>query len=126
MSEGRSLQRIFYPTAFQVPRARCRQKSSHKFCNFPRHYNIIISERRCSKFLGLRDVRQRSRNREAFEYEPTDSIIGTGRHQPFCILEQTSCILGKTFGSCLGSYSATADCWLWLHGARLRETVEGA
>ena len=54
------------------------------------------------------------------------SIIGTGRQQPFCILKQRSCILGKTFGSWLGSYSATADCWLWFHGARLRETVQGA
>ena len=32
-AKGRSLQPIFHPAACQVPRARCRQKSFHKFCN---------------------------------------------------------------------------------------------
>src|SRR5580692_7223051 len=59
------------------------------------------------------------------EYEPTYSICGEGRQQPFCILQQRPCLLGKTFGSSLGSYSATADCWLRLHGAWLCETVQG-
>src|ERR1700746_4093440 len=75
--------------------------------------------------FGASRVRQRSKNREAFEYEPTYSIFGTGSLQLFCILKQRSCILGKTFGSSLGCYSATADCWLWFHGAWLRETVQG-
>src|SRR6516164_5254745 len=77
-----------------------------------------------SSLLSLRPTNQ---NRErCFEYEPTYSIIGTGKQQPSRISTQPSCILGKTFGGCLGSYSATADCWLRFHGVWLRETVAGA
>jgi hypothetical protein len=32
-AKGRSLQPIFPPAACQVPRARCRPESPHKFCN---------------------------------------------------------------------------------------------
>jgi hypothetical protein len=44
----------------------------------------------------------------------------------FCIPKQRSCVLGKALGSCMACYSAKADCWLWLHGEWLRETVQGA
>ena len=33
----------------------------------------------------------------------------------FVLLSRRSCIPGKTLGSYLGSYPATADCRLWLH-----------
>src|SRR5215467_12028201 len=79
-----------------------------------------------SLLLALRTLRERSTKERGFEYEPTYSIIGTARQQPSRISTQPPCILGKTFGSCLGSDSATADCWLRFHGARLRETVERA
>jgi putative oxidoreductase len=78
-----------------------------------------------SLLLALRAFDHDPKTERFFEYEPTYSTIGTGRQQPFCILKQRPCILAKTFGSRLGSYSATADCWLWLHRAWLRETVQG-
>src|SRR5215471_21396197 len=59
-----------------------------------------------------------------FDYEPTYPIIGTERQNPSRISRQPSRILGKT-GSCLRSYSAKADCWLWFHGAWLREAFQG-
>src|SRR5260370_39578268 len=64
------------------------------------------------------DVRQQS-TKELFAYERTSPILGSGRQQPFCILK-------GTFGSPLGSYSATPDCWLWFHEARVRQIVQGA
>src|SRR6267143_4951880 len=57
--------------------------------------------------------------KELFVYERTSPIIENENQQPFCIPN-------TTFTSSLGSDSATADCWLWLYGARVRKIVEGA
>src|ERR1700739_712635 len=91
----------------------------------------ILKQRPCdlkaiAVSLALRAFDNDQTIERIFEYDPTCSIIGTGRQQPFCILKQRPCIPGKTFGGCMGSYPVTADCWLWLHGAWLRETVQGA
>src|ERR1700758_1488584 len=77
------------------------------------------------RLLALRAF-DKNQEMEGFEYEPTYSIFGTGRQRPFCIPKQRSCNPGQTFDSSLGSYSATANCWLWLHGAWLSETVQRA
>ena len=34
--------------------------------------------------------------------------------------------LTRTFASSLGPDSATADCWLWFYGARVRQALQGA
>jgi len=65
------------------------------------------------------------KNREVFDYEPTYSIIRKGKAVAVLILRQKSCILGKTFGSCLGCYSPAADCWLWLHGHGFAKLSKG-
>src|SRR5258706_9521613 len=57
--------------------------------------------------------------KELFAYERTSPILGRGKQQPFCILT-------RAVVSSVGSDSATADCWLWLYGARVRKIVEGA
>src|SRR5580704_6411887 len=57
--------------------------------------------------------------KELFAYERTSPILERGKQGPFCILR-------RTVVSSLGSDSATADCWLWLYGARFRKIVEGA
>src|SRR6267378_8633379 len=58
-------------------------------------------------------------NEGAFAYERTPPILGRGRQQPFCILT-------RAFAISLGPNSATADCWLWFYGARVRQAVQGA
>src|SRR6266446_1603605 len=57
--------------------------------------------------------------KELFAYERTSPILGRGRQQPFCILK-------RAFAISLGLDSATADCWLWFYGARVRQAVQGA
>src|SRR5258706_11001962 len=57
--------------------------------------------------------------KELFAYERTSPILGRGRQQPFCILT-------RAFAISLGPNSATADCWLWFYGARVRQAVQGA
>ena len=50
--------------------------------------------------------------------EGSSPIIGTGTQQPLCVPE-------SIYARSLGSHSPTADCWVWLHAARLRQAVKG-